>query len=230
MAPPARTPAMQTGPRPDAADRRKREPLQGNRRRPRSQRWGRDERPRPSGLLLGVRLRQRPPQQSAHFFLDIDNNRGFTQLLGEALILPAELLHFLFLWVAFGLGAALVRGQALENAGLPFATPGDQVRGVQTLAAKQRADGPRLNGGRIGLGQNAQFVFAGEAPALGVRDNLRVRSWRGGRLGRDGLACRRTSVGLASLVLPTFRGRQDRRRSRRDSVVLHIDSRSRPTQ
>src|SRR5664279_5699355 len=158
MAPPARTPAMQTGPRPDAADRRKREPLQGNRRRPRSQRWGRDERPRPSGLLLGVRLRQRPPQQSAHFFLDIDNNRGFTQLLGQALILPAELLHFLFLWVAFGLGAALVRGQALENAGLPFATPGDQVRGIESVAALQGADGAGLCGSSVRLSQEAQFV------------------------------------------------------------------------
>jgi hypothetical protein len=162
--------------------------------------------------------------------LNIDDNRGFTQFLRQALVLPAEFLHFLFLRVALGLGAALVRGQALENASLPFATPGDQVRGVEALAAQQRADGTRLSGGRIGLGQNAQFVFAGETPALGIGDNLRVRSWRGGRLGRDGLACRRTSVGLASLVLPTFRGRQDRRRSRRDSVVLHIDSRSRPAQ
>src|SRR5208282_6911548 len=110
MAPPVRVSAMQTGPKPDAAYRRKHAPPQGSRRRPRSQRWGRDGRPRPSGLLLGVRLRQRPPQQSAHFFLDIDDNSGFTQFLGQALVLPAELLHFLLLRIAFGLRAALERG------------------------------------------------------------------------------------------------------------------------
>src|SRR5664280_2951370 len=142
MALSARAPAMPTDPGPDAADRRKHAPPPGNRRRPRSQRWGRDGRPRPSGLLLGVRLRQRPSQQSAHFFLNIDDNRGFTQFLRQALVLPAELLDFLFLRGALGLGAALGRGQALENAGLPFATPSDQMRGVEALAAQQRADGP----------------------------------------------------------------------------------------
>src|SRR5579863_3352262 len=104
MALPVQAPAMPTDPRPDAADRRKHEPPRGNRRRPRPQPWGPDGRPRPSGLLLGVRLRQRPPQQSTHFFLDIDDNRGFTQFLGQALVLPAELLHFLFLRIPFGLG------------------------------------------------------------------------------------------------------------------------------
>src|SRR5205085_4625751 len=143
MVKPAQPPAMQADPKQDAADKRKHEPPPGNRRRPRSQRWGPDGRPRPSGLLLGVRLRQRPPQQSAHFFLDIDDNRGFTQFLGQALVLPAELLHFLFLRIPFGLGAALVRGQALENAGLTFATPSDEVRGVKAFAALQGADRAR---------------------------------------------------------------------------------------
>src|SRR5438270_2335073 len=137
MAPPARAPAMPIDPRPDAAYRRMHGPPPGNRKRPRSQRWGRDGRLRPSGLLLGVRLRQRPPQQSAHFFLDIDDDSGFTQFLGQALVLPAELLHFLFLRIAFGFWAALVRGQALENAGLTFATPSDEVRGVKAFAALQ---------------------------------------------------------------------------------------------
>src|SRR5436305_11190714 len=126
MAPPARAPAMPIDPRPDAAYRRMHGPPPGNRRRPRSQQWGRDGRPRPSGLLLGVRLRQRPPQQSAHFFLDIDNNRGFTQFFGQALVLPAELLHFLFLRIPFGFGTALMRSQALKDAGLPLATPSDE--------------------------------------------------------------------------------------------------------
>jgi hypothetical protein len=68
--------------------------------------------------------------------LNINNYRSFTQFLGETLVLPAELLHFLLLRVAFGLRAALERSQALENAGLPFAAPGGQVRGVKAFAAE----------------------------------------------------------------------------------------------
>jgi hypothetical protein len=68
------------------------------------------------------------------FFLNINDDGGFAQLLGEVLVLAAELLHFLFLRIPLGLGTALVRGQALENAGLPFATPSGQVRGVKAFA------------------------------------------------------------------------------------------------
>jgi len=121
-------------------------------------------------------------------------------------------------------------GEALENAGLPLATPGDEVRGVKAFAALQGTDGARLSGGGIGLSQNPQFVLSGEGAALGISDHLRVWPRRAGWLGRDGFACRCTPVGLASLVLPTFSGRQNRGRSRRYSVVLHIDSCSRPAQ
>jgi hypothetical protein len=41
-----------------------------------------------------------------------DDDLGFTQLLGQALVLPAEFLHLFFLRIAFGLGAALVRGSS----------------------------------------------------------------------------------------------------------------------
>jgi hypothetical protein len=162
--------------------------------------------------------------------LNIDDDLGFAQLLGQALVLPAEFLDLLLLRTAFGLGAALVRGQALENAGLSFATPGDQVRGVQALAAQKGSDGAGLCGGGIGLRQDALLVLGGEGPALGVGDNLRVWSGRGGWLGRDGFARPCTPVGLAPLGLPTFRGGQNREGSRRDSVVLHIDSYSHPAQ
>ena len=60
------------------------------------------------------------------------------------------------------------------------------------------------------LSQNPLFVLHSEGAALSVNDHLRVGSRRIGRLGRDGFACRCTSVGLASLVLPTFSGRQNR--------------------
>jgi hypothetical protein len=43
--------------------------------------------------------------------LNIDDDLGFTQLLGQALVFPAEFLHLLILRIPFGLGAALVWGQ-----------------------------------------------------------------------------------------------------------------------
>jgi hypothetical protein len=162
--------------------------------------------------------------------LNINDDGGFAQLLGEALVLAAELLQFLLLRIPLRLRTALVRGQALENAGLALTTPSDEVRGVKAFAALQGADRAGLSGGSIGLSQNPQFVLSGKGAALGIRDHLRVWSRRAGRLGRDGFACRCTPVGLASLVLPTFSGRQNRGRSRRYSVVLHIDSCSRPAQ
>src|SRR5437764_5146026 len=91
-------------------------------------------------------------------FLNINDNGGFAQFLGETLVLAAELLHFLFLRVPLGLGTALMRGQSLENTGLPLATPGDEVRGVKAFAALQGADGTRLSGRGISLSQNPQFV------------------------------------------------------------------------
>jgi hypothetical protein len=162
--------------------------------------------------------------------LNLNDNLGFAQFLGQALVLPAEFLDLFLQPTAFRLGAALVRGQALENAGLALATPGDQVRGVQAFAAQKGADGAGVCGGGVGLSQDALFEFGREGPAPGVGDNLRVRSGRGGRLGGDGFARHCTPVGLAPLGLPTFRGGQTREGSQRDSVVLHIDSCSRPAQ
>jgi hypothetical protein len=162
--------------------------------------------------------------------LNVDDDFGFTQFLGEALVLAAEFLHFVVQRIPFGLGAALVRGQALENSGLPLATPRDQVRGVEAFAALQGADGAGVSGGGVGFSQDAQFVLGGEGAALGAGDDLRVRSRQGGRLRRDGLARRYTPGGLAPLGLRTFRSGQNREGSRRDSVVVHIDSCSRPAQ
>jgi hypothetical protein len=58
------------------------------------------------------------------FFVNIDYDLGFTQLLGQALVFPTEFLHLLLLRIAFRLGATLMRGQALKHASLPLATPG----------------------------------------------------------------------------------------------------------
>jgi hypothetical protein len=69
--------------------------------------------------------------------------------------------------IAFGLWTALVRGQALEDSGLPLALPGSQLRRVKVLAAQQGTHG-------AGLRQAAQFVCGGEGAALGVGGHLRV--------------------------------------------------------
>ena len=132
--------------------------------------------------------------------MNIHNNRGFAQFLGEALVLAAELLYFLLLRIPFGLGAALVRGQALEHAGLPLATPSDQVRGVKTFAALQGSDGAGLCGGGIRLGQDTQFVLGGEGPTLGLDDNLRVGSRRSRRLGREEIPLFFTLIPILALL------------------------------
>ena len=107
--------------------------------------------------------------------MDINDDLGLTQLLGQALILATEFLVLFLERTAPGLGAALVRSQALEDAGLALATPSDEVRRVQALAALQGANGAGLGGGGIRFRQDAQFVLGGEGPTLGVGDDLRVR-------------------------------------------------------
>ena len=70
----------------------------------------------------------------------------------EALVLPTQFLHLLILRIAFGLGAALVRGQALEHAGLSLTPPRDQVGGVEAFAAQQGSDAAGVGRSGISLG------------------------------------------------------------------------------
>ena len=119
--------------------------------------------------------------------MNIYNDLGFAQLLGQVLVFPEEFLQLFFLRTPLGLGAALVRGQALENTGQALPAPGDEVRGVKPFTALQGSDGARLSGSGIGLSQNPQFVLRREGAALGVNDYLRVWSRRTGRLGRHGV-------------------------------------------
>ena len=120
--------------------------------------------------------------------MNIDDDLGFTQLLGQTLVFPPEFLHLFLLRIASGLGAALMRGQTFQHASLPFAPPSYQVRRVQPFAPEQGTDAAGLSGRGICLLQDALFVFSRERPALGVGDHLWVRARLGRRLGRDGEA------------------------------------------
>jgi hypothetical protein len=144
----------------------------------------------------------RTAQQRGHFFLNIDHDLGFTQFLGEALGLAAQLLVFFSDGIALGLGAALLRRQRLENASfVPLAAPGRQQRRIQAFAAKDRADTAGALG-LVGLGQDALFVFGGEAAALGLRHDLGIGV--GGCVAAGG-----TPVTLAPLGLPPSHRRQN---------------------
>jgi hypothetical protein len=59
--------------------------------------------------------------------LDINDDLGLADLLGQALVLTTEFLVLFLERSALRLRAALVRSQTLEDAGLPLTTPGDQV-------------------------------------------------------------------------------------------------------
>src|SRR3982751_1070999 len=135
-------------------------------------------------------------------FWNVNDDLGLTQFLGQTLVFTTEFLYFVFLRTAFRLGAALVWGQAPDNAGLPLTTPGDQRRGIKALASQKGANRAGLGSSDISFGQDALFVFGREGAALGVGDDLRIRSWRGRRLGRDGFTCRCTPGGPAPLRRP----------------------------
>ena len=114
--------------------------------------------------------------------MNIDDDGGLTQFLGQALVLPAELQVFLFLRVVFGLRTALVRGQSFENACLPLAPPRDQVGGIEGFAAQQGSDGAGVSSGGVGLGQDAKLVLGGKSPTLGGGNNFRIRQSRGAKV------------------------------------------------
>ena len=72
--------------------------------------------------------------------MDIDDDFGFAQLFGEALVFAAQLFDFCGEGVVLGFGAALLWGEGLEVGGVAFAAPVGQERGVEAFAAEQGAD------------------------------------------------------------------------------------------
>lgn len=111
--------------------------------------------------------------------MNIDDDFGFAQLFGEALVFAAQLFEFRRKGVVLGFGAALLWGEGLEVGGVAFAAPVGQERGVETFAAEESADSAGTFG-LIGLGEDAEFVFGGEASALGLGDDFGIGVGEGG--------------------------------------------------
>src|SRR5271167_306109 len=200
------------------ADRTTHEPRREHRRRTRCRPWVPTAGRRPSRLPVRVWSRDRPPQQRAHFFLNVDDDLGFAQLFGKARVVLLKFLNFLLRRIALGFGAALLRSQRVANAGGALAPPGAEKRRVQAFAAQQRSDATgafRL----VGFGQDALFVLGGEAAALGLGDDLGVGVGAGfGAV----FAASGTPVALASLGLPTCHRQQSRWRRRGNLMVVHV--------
>src|SRR5664279_829697 len=174
---------------------------------------------RPSEFRLPLRRADRTPQQSSHFFLNVDDDFRFTQFFAEVLVLATKLLVLIAEGTALGLGAALLWRQGMQDSGSSFLPPGHQVRGVQALTPEQGANTTSLLLGPVGLSQNALLVLGREASALGVANNLGV-----GAVGDSSITADRAAFVLASLSLTTL-CRQGRRGCLR---ILHAEFPSRP--
>ena len=154
---------------------------------------------------------------------------GLRQPLGEALVLPPQPLD-LDPGRVGRLGAALAR-QGLERSGLALAAPIDQVRGVQPLAAQQRADLARLGAG-VGLTQDRELVLGAEAPPLGLLGHLGI-GWAGHGLRIDpGPGCRHRhghELGVLPLALVTeYRGRSVSAHAGREAKDTDTLTKARP--
>ena len=111
-------------------------------------------------------------------FLNIDDDIGLAQILGELLDIAAQLLILFGDGIARGLGPAPPRRQRLKRPRFLLFAPGRHERRIQTVAAKQRADTAGAFGS-LDLGQNALLELKGEMATLGLRHNLGIGA--GGR-------------------------------------------------
>src|SRR5271169_6605639 len=151
----------------------------------------------PSELRLPVHGAERTPQQSSHFFWNVDDDFGFTQLFAKVLILAAQLLVLFVEGAPLGLGATLLWCQCMQDSHGALVPPRHQVRGVQALTPEQGADATSLLLGLIGLGQDTLFVLTREDASLGSGDDLGVGAVSGSLVGDQGgrecLRCLRCS-------------------------------------
>src|SRR5580700_11628762 len=122
------------------------------------------------------------PPRAVRLFLDVADQLQLRVLGLQPRDLPlllGDLVGERVGWLA--LRPALLRLEVGECTLLTQTAPLDQMRGIQALAAKQRADLARLRA-RVGLLQDPLLVLGGEEPPLGLR-----RHFRRGRLGTSNM-------------------------------------------
>ena len=166
--------------------------------------------------------RNRMTQQRRHFFLNVDDDVSFTQILTQTGVLTTERLIFFFQGMALGLRPAFLRSQRFADALVTLASPRDQVRGIQTLAAKQRSNpAPRRRCGMV-LFEDALLIFRGETAPLGFGNHFGIhpqsRRDSGNRFG-----CRCTALRLATLAFAPFRASQTPRgKNHTKRIPVHL--------
>jgi len=118
-----------------------------------------------SGSAFGSGQPNRAPT-----FLNIDDDSGFAQFLGEALILPAEFLHLLCCGLRLDLGRRLC-GSKRSNAGLSLPTPPTPALSIAQVSrlklkwafayAGGRANGqPTIVGDRVYVSSESGHIYA----------------------------------------------------------------------
>jgi len=80
--------------------------------------------PCPLEVRLLIRVRDRVTQQRSHCFLNVNDDLGGAQLLGQTLVFTSQLLVFQNQRVVLGLGATLMRAEGVLDASFAFLPPG----------------------------------------------------------------------------------------------------------
>src|SRR5450631_661644 len=147
----------------------------GHDRRQLDQRFCPDPERRSSVLLVDLDVRNRVAQQRSHFFLNLDDQLGVLQLLGQTgncgfllAVLPDQRTDNNF-------GAALLGRQSVELALLSLPSPGAQVRGVQALPPQQGTHSADILDG-IGLVKDRQLILGSETTTTRASDHFRIGS------------------------------------------------------
>ena len=160
-------------------------------------------------LSCSRRCRPSPGESptTTRLFLNVDDELGAGQPLGQLTVLQFQFADFIEEWIAFGFRAAPAGSQAP----VALLAPVSEVRRVETLAAEQGSDRSRFPG-QIRFDQNTPLVVSGELAAPRLVEHLGI----GQRFGsaRHCAACR-----LASLDRTPLRARRNQNAGRNRSTI-----------
>jgi hypothetical protein len=116
--------------------------------------------------------------------LNVDYDLRLAQPIGKPFIFAPQFLILTGQRIGSPFRAALLRGQAIHDSGLPLPPPFRQMRRVKALATQKGAD---LAGAFrcIRLGQNLLFVFGGVPAPLRAGHHFRIEVRRSAPAPRD---------------------------------------------